>query len=76
MKNSARNYIEGKVIDIKEGPVSCKVTIAPPAGEKIIFSIMTTSTKSLDLSAGAKAYVVNKDQPTSAAGALRPNARP
>ena len=76
MKNSASNYIEGKVIDIKEGPVSCKVTIASPAGEKIIFSIMTTSTKSLDLSAGAKAYVVNKDQPTSAAGALRPNARP
>lgn len=29
MKNSARNYIEGKVIDIKEGPVACKVTIVP-----------------------------------------------
>lgn len=29
MQNSARNYIEGKVIDIKEGPVSCKVTIVP-----------------------------------------------
>ena len=75
MKMSARNCIEGKIIDIKEGHVACEVTIAP-AGEKIIFSIMTTSTKSLDLSAGAKAYVVNKDQPTSAAGALRPNARP
>lgn len=37
---------------------------------------MTTFTKSLDLPAGAKAYVVNKDQPTSAAGALRPNAQP
>ena len=54
----------------------CGVTIETPAGEKIVSSIMTTSTKSLDLSAGAKAYVVNKDQPTSAAGALRPNARP
>lgn len=56
MKISARNCIEGKVIDIKEGPVSCEVTIASPAGEKIIFSIMTTSTKSLNLSAGAKTY--------------------
>lgn len=76
MKISARNCIEGKVIDIKEGPVFCGVTIETPAGEKIVSSIMTTSTKSLDLSAGAKAYVVNKDQPTSAAGALRPNAQP
>ena len=76
MKISARNCIEGKIIDIKEGHGAREVTIASPAGEKIIFSIMTTSTKSLDLSAGAKAYVVNKDQPTSAAGALRPNARP
>ena len=56
--------------------MSCEVTIETPAGEKIVFSITTTSAKSLDLSAGAKAYVVNKDQPTSAAGALRPNAQP
>lgn len=56
--------------------MSCEVTIETPAGEKIVSSITTTSAKSLDLSAGAKAYVVNKDQPTSAAGALRPNAQP
>lgn len=56
MKMSARNCIEGKIINIKEGHGACEVTIASPAG--------------------AKAYVVNKDQPTSAAGALRPNARP
>lgn len=56
MKISARNCIEGKVIDIKEGPVSCEVTIASPVGEKITSSIMTTSTKSLNLSAGAKTY--------------------
>lgn len=56
MKMSARNCIEGKIIDIKEGHGACEVTIASPAG--------------------AKAYVVNKDLPTSAAGALRPNARP
>lgn len=29
MKNSDPNYIESKVIDIKEGPVFCKVTIVP-----------------------------------------------
>ena len=30
MKISARNCIEGKIIDIKEGPVSCEVTIETP----------------------------------------------
>ena len=40
MKMSARNCIEGKIIDIKEGHVACEVTIASPAGEKVIFSIM------------------------------------
>lgn len=29
MKISARNCIEGKIIDIKEGPVSCEVAISP-----------------------------------------------
>ena len=29
MKISARNCIEGKIIDIKEGHGSCKVTIIP-----------------------------------------------
>ncbi len=30
MKISARNYIEGKIIDIKEGHGACEVTIASP----------------------------------------------
>lgn len=29
MKNSDPNYIESKLIDIKEGHGSCKVTIVP-----------------------------------------------
>ena len=60
MKISARNCIEGKIIDIKEGPVSCEVTIETPAGEKIVSSITTTSAKSLGLAVGAKAYAVIK----------------
>lgn len=60
MKISARNCIEGKIIDIKEGPVSCEVTIETPAGEKIVSSITTTSAKSLGLTVGAKAYAVIK----------------
>ena len=53
-------YIEGKIIDIKEGPVSCEVTIETPAGEKIVSSITTTSAKSLGLAVGGKAYAVIK----------------
>ena len=60
MKISAHNCIEGKIIDIKEGPVSCEVTIEPPAGEKIVSSITTTSAKSLGLTVGGKAYAVIK----------------
>ena len=60
MKISARNCIEGKIIDIKEGPVSCEVTIETPAGEKIVSSITATSAKSLGLAVGGKAYAVIK----------------
>lgn len=60
MKISARNCIEGKVIEIKEGPVSCEVTIETAAGEKITASITTTSAKNLGLTVGGKAYAVIK----------------
>ena len=60
MKISARNCIEGKIIDLKEGHVSCEVTIETPAGEKIVSSITTTSAKSLGLAVGGKAYAVIK----------------
>ena len=60
MKISARNCIEGKIIAIKEGPVSCEVTIETAAGEQIVSSITTTSAQNLGLKVGGKAYAVIK----------------
>lgn len=60
MKISARNCLEGTVVEIHEGPVSTEVTIETPAGERIVSSITTTSAKALGLKVGAKAYAVIK----------------
>ncbi len=60
MKISARNCIEGKIVDIKEGPVSCEVTIETASGQQIVSSITTTSAKTLGLKVGGKAYAVIK----------------
>jgi molybdopterin-binding protein len=60
MKLSARNCIEGKIIDIKEGPVSTEVTIETAAKEVIVSSITTASAKALGLKVGGKAYAVIK----------------
>lgn len=60
MRISARNTLEGKILDIKEGPVSTEVTIETKAGEKVVASITTTSAKNLGLKVGEKAYAVIK----------------
>ncbi len=60
MQISARNCIKGKVVEIKEGPVSTEVTIETAAGEKLVSSITTTSAKSLGLAVGKEAYAVIK----------------
>lgn len=60
MRISARNTLEGKILDMKEGPVSTEVTIETKAGEKVVASITTTSAKNLGLKVGDKAYAVIK----------------
>ncbi|BBF23786.1 TOBE domain-containing protein [Sutterella megalosphaeroides] len=60
MRISARNTLEGKVVALKEGPVTTEVTIETKAGEKIVASITTTSAQSLNLKVGEKAYAVIK----------------
>ncbi len=60
MKISARNCIQGKIIAIKEGPVSTEVTIETAAKEKLVSSITTTSAKNLGLKVGGTAYAVIK----------------
>ena len=60
MKLSARNVLEGKVVSIKEGPVSTEVTIELACGTQVVSSITSTSAKSLNLEVGKNAYAVIK----------------
>lgn len=60
MKISARNTLEGKILSIKEGPVSTEVVIETAAGEKLVSSITTTSAKTLGLKVSGKAYAIIK----------------
>ena len=60
MKLSARNVLEGKVVSVKEGPVSTEVTIELPCGTQGVSSITSASAKSLGLEVGKKAYAVIK----------------
>lgn len=60
MKISARNNIEGKVVELKKGPVSTEVVIETPCGLQIVASITTTSAESLGLKVGGKAYALIK----------------
>ena len=54
MRISARNCLEGKIVAIKEGPVTAEVTIETAAGEKIVSSITTNSAQNLGLKVGDK----------------------
>ena len=60
MKLSARNVLPGKVVTIKEGPVSTEVTLEIAPGLQIVSSITTASARSLALEEGAQAYGVIK----------------
>lgn len=60
MKLSARNCIEGKIVDIKKGPVSTEVTIETKCGLKLVSSITTTSAENLGLEVGKTAFAVIK----------------
>ncbi len=60
MKISARNNINGKVIDIKEGAVMAKVTVDIGNGNKITSVITTDSVKELDLKKGDDVVAIIK----------------
>lgn len=59
MKLSAKNQLEGKVTDIKKGPISSEVTI-DVNGISIISSITTGSVEELNLKIGDEATAVVK----------------
>jgi len=59
MKLSARNQLKGKIVDIKEGPVSTEVTVE--LGDyKIVSTITSGSARQMQLAIGDEAYVVIK----------------
>ncbi|HMN81820.1 MAG TPA: TOBE domain-containing protein [Burkholderiaceae bacterium] len=60
MKISARNVLKGKVIAIKNGPVSTEVTIQVAPGIEVVSSITTSSATSLGLTEGKDVYAVIK----------------
>ncbi len=60
MKISARNVIEGKVVEITHGAVNSEVVIELACGQKIISVITKNSAESLGLEVGKNAYAVIK----------------
>lgn len=60
MKISARNVLKGKVIAIKNGPVSTEVTIQVAPGIEVVSSITTGSATTLGLAEGKDVYAVIK----------------
>lgn len=59
MQLSARNQLEGKIVEIKEGPVSTEVTIE--VGDfKIVSSITSASAEQMNLKVGDEAFAVIK----------------
>lgn len=59
MRISARNCLKGKIVVIKEGPVTTEVTIETAAGEKIVSSITTNSAKNLGLKVGDESVLIS-----------------
>ena len=59
MQLSARNQLKGKVVEIKEGPVSTEVVI-DINGLKIVSTITTGSAQAMNLKIGAEAYAIIK----------------
>jgi molybdate transport system regulatory protein len=60
MKISARNVLEGKVLNVTLGAVNAQVTLLLASGENIVAIITNSSVKSLDLAEGKTAYAIIK----------------
>ena len=60
MKLSARNQLNGKVVDIIEGAVNGIVSLETKGGEIITSTISMGSIKELGLKIGSEAYAVIK----------------
>ncbi len=59
MQLSARNQLKGKIVEIKEGPVSTEVVL-DLNGMKIVSTITTGSAHDMDLKIGDEAFAIIK----------------
>jgi molybdopterin-binding protein len=60
MKFSARNVLEGKVKEVKEGAVNAEVVIELPGGQEIVSVITKGSCENLGLSKGKNVCAIVK----------------
>jgi molybdopterin-binding protein len=60
MKISARNVLEGKVTEVKAGPVNSQVEVDIGGGKSVTSVITSEAAQELGVAAGKKVYVVIK----------------
>ncbi|HEX3493866.1 MAG TPA: molybdopterin-binding protein [Methylocella sp.] len=60
MKISARNFLEGKIKEVRKGATTAHVEIELKGGETLISSITNEAVEELDLKKGIQAYAVIK----------------
>lgn len=60
MKISARNVLQGTIVDVVEGPVTTQVTLEIAPNVQIVSTITTESANSLGLKQGSQAFGVIK----------------
>jgi molybdopterin-binding protein len=60
MKLSARNILQGKVVQVKPGVVNSEVTLELPGGAQVVAIITKESAENLGLAPGKTAYAVIK----------------
>ena len=60
MRLSARNILNGKIVQIKAGAVNTEVVLELPGGNQIVSIITKESADNLGLAVGKSAYAVIK----------------
>jgi molybdate transport system regulatory protein len=60
MRTTARNQLQGKILDVKLGPVNAEVTLALNAVDRLVATVTRESVDALGLQPGGDAYALVK----------------
>ncbi len=60
MKTSARNQFQGRVTQLKQGPVNCEVIIGLPGGDELVAIVTNESVKGLGIEVGSEVFALIK----------------